>query len=248
MDVNHVVKFIDRCDRATSKSEIRPIVESFSEAFGFEHYLLRASLRLSGGQNSDIRATNYPDKWLQHYLAEGFGLIDPAAVHSRQRVGAARLDKLLSQATHSKRLSRFADDVEAAGLGQGVTVPLRSAHLSGFLNLHRGKIPSWPSVGQVINLFAVSMSDMLVRLLVEVRGKAEYESLTLREREVIYWALTGKTAWETSIILGITERTIVAHLRNGMETFSCSNKAQFLGRVSLFVENDPALNRIRLEL
>jgi LuxR family quorum sensing-dependent transcriptional regulator len=38
--------------------------------------------------------------------------------------------------------------------------------------------------------------------------------LTAREREVLTWAAAGKTAWETSEILEIAEKTVRAHLES----------------------------------
>jgi hypothetical protein len=36
--------------------------------------------------------------------------------------------------------------------------------------------------------------------------------LTPREREVLAWASAGKSAWETSVLLGISEATAITHL------------------------------------
>jgi LuxR family quorum sensing-dependent transcriptional regulator len=36
--------------------------------------------------------------------------------------------------------------------------------------------------------------------------------LSEREREVLRWTAAGKTAWETSCILGISERTVNYHI------------------------------------
>ena len=38
--------------------------------------------------------------------------------------------------------------------------------------------------------------------------------LTSREQSCLNWAAHGKTSWEISIILGITERTINFHFQN----------------------------------
>ncbi|HRL20601.1 helix-turn-helix transcriptional regulator [Alcaligenes sp. SDU_A2] len=38
--------------------------------------------------------------------------------------------------------------------------------------------------------------------------------LTTREQSCLNWASHGKTSWEISIILGVTERTINFHLQN----------------------------------
>lgn len=48
--------------------------------------------------------------------------------------------------------------------------------------------------------------------------------LSKREEEVIYWAAKGKTTWETSIILSISERTINQYVKNACMKLGASNK------------------------
>ncbi|MBF0308332.1 MAG: autoinducer binding domain-containing protein [Magnetococcales bacterium] len=54
--------------------------------------------------------------------------------------------------------------------------------------------------------------------------------LTPRERECLRWASEGKTAWEISEILNISERTVVAHLTNASEKLGANNRIQAVAR------------------
>jgi DNA-binding CsgD family transcriptional regulator len=50
-------------------------------------------------------------------------------------------------------------------------------------------------------------------------------TLTPREREVLCWAMSGKTNWEISVILRVSERTVKFHLRNVMVKLDVSTRA-----------------------
>lgn len=50
--------------------------------------------------------------------------------------------------------------------------------------------------------------------------------LSAREREVLLWAAQGKTAWETSAILGISPKTVEFHLGNCGRKLGTATKAQ----------------------
>lgn len=50
--------------------------------------------------------------------------------------------------------------------------------------------------------------------------------LSAREREVLLWAAQGKTAWETSTILGISPKTVEFHLANCGRKLGTATKAQ----------------------
>lgn len=50
--------------------------------------------------------------------------------------------------------------------------------------------------------------------------------LTPREREVLSWIANGKTAWEISVILDISESTVISHLRNSRDKLETVNVVQ----------------------
>ncbi|KZN40340.1 hypothetical protein N474_08875 [Pseudoalteromonas luteoviolacea CPMOR-2] len=50
--------------------------------------------------------------------------------------------------------------------------------------------------------------------------------ITKRERDCILWASEGKTSWEISQILGISERTVNFHLSNCIEKTNSANRQQ----------------------
>jgi LacI family transcriptional regulator len=48
--------------------------------------------------------------------------------------------------------------------------------------------------------------------------------ISTRERECLKWAAKGKTSWEISQILGVTESTIIYHLRNATRKLNAANR------------------------
>lgn len=48
--------------------------------------------------------------------------------------------------------------------------------------------------------------------------------ISARERECLNWAAKGKTSWEISQILGVTESTIIYHLRNATRKLNAANR------------------------
>jgi len=48
--------------------------------------------------------------------------------------------------------------------------------------------------------------------------------LTEREKEVLRWALAGKTDWEIGVILRISERTARAHMTNAAKKLHAANR------------------------
>lgn len=53
---------------------------------------------------------------------------------------------------------------------------------------------------------------------------ATQTQISKRERECLEWAANGKTSWEISQILGVSESTIIYHLRNATRKLDAANR------------------------
>lgn len=60
----------------------------------------------------------------------------------------------------------------------------------------------------------------------EAKSEAKLYSLTKREGECLRWSELGKTSWEMSLILGISERTINFHIINAIKKTKSINRQQ----------------------
>jgi DNA-binding CsgD family transcriptional regulator len=64
------------------------------------------------------------------------------------------------------------------------------------------------------------------RLLRPDPARVDCIPMSRREQEVMQWTRAGKTAWETGVILGISERTVVHHIGQAMRKLGSINKHQ----------------------
>ena len=48
--------------------------------------------------------------------------------------------------------------------------------------------------------------------------------LSAREKEILFWLAEGKSNWDVSVILGISERTIRFHIKNVMKKLNAVNR------------------------
>jgi len=85
--------------------------------------------------------------------------------------------------------------------------------------------------GTMIRVRSKEMPDGgILKVFSRVEGSAPQDApapeLSAREREVLLWAAQGKTAWETSAILGISPKTVEFHLSNCGKKLGTATKAQ----------------------
>jgi DNA-binding CsgD family transcriptional regulator len=61
-------------------------------------------------------------------------------------------------------------------------------------------------------------------------GKSPDTNLSTRELDCLQWTAAGKTAWEASVILGISERTVRFHLNAAREKLGCATTTQAVAK------------------
>ena len=76
---------------------------------------------------------------------------------------------------------------------------------------------------QLLAAHALTAAD---RLLSPKLNGEELPKLTRRELDVLSWTAQGKTAWEVSVILGMSEKTVNFHLGNAMRKLKVTSKHQ----------------------
>jgi DNA-binding CsgD family transcriptional regulator len=76
---------------------------------------------------------------------------------------------------------------------------------------------------QLLAAHALTAAERLLGPRVEQR---ELPRLTRRELDVLSWTSQGKTAWEVSVILAMSEKTVNFHLGNAMRKLGVSSKHQ----------------------
>jgi LuxR family quorum sensing-dependent transcriptional regulator len=73
-----------------------------------------------------------------------------------------------------------------------------------------------------LHLIALYAFDRVLRLARPLPDQRP--QLTAREREVLTWTASGKSAWEIGVILGIAKRTVDAHAQSAFRKLGAANR------------------------
>lgn len=79
-----------------------------------------------------------------------------------------------------------------------------------------------------LNILAKYFHSHILRL----NGHDTFDSLLMSARELdcLKWTAAGKTAWEASKILGISERTVIFHLNAARKKLNCATTTQAVAK------------------
>jgi len=219
--------------------EARTVAELYARAkalcgqLGFEHFIYGVRLHLGGGSDHEFVLSGYPASWRQIYEKENYVAIDPTVAHCL----SSNLPLVWSEQHFAgKAAAELMESARQFGLRSGITVPMHSANLQcGLLSLARDAAAE--ALGQDMeligqsHLFASFLHEGARRLL-ERRQRLQPAAgrLTPREKECLTWAAAGKSSWEISRIVALSERTVNYHIGNIIRKLEVASRSQAVAK------------------
>lgn len=185
---------------------------------------------------SDVqRITACPMDWMCHYQEQNFSSVDPKVRYAQNSImpivwsPSFRTSKNVDSAAEQRFWQHSID----FGLGHGATIPIRS-RLGGSgmfcVALPADKQERENALNYLPRVEAMAFHlQNAVELLIASKDNVILR-LTDRESEVVKWTACGKTACEISMILSVTEPTILFHLKNAKTKLNVINKHQLTAR------------------
>ena len=220
--------------RATSTEEISDALEQFARQFGLSmtgHVTLfddTPAHSISYTMNDEL--PNYWDDYNSLNCFECDGILWQAQ-HQFLPIPWGFADQRAIMDSREKRLYSLADDY---GIFQGAMVPIHGPH--GFSALgtattedEAGFRKRLPEFGMIAQLVGIYLNEAVHRICL-VTPKKDIPKLSPREKECLAWAAAGKTAWEISQILNVSEATAIFHTANAKRKLNTKALPQAIAR------------------
>ncbi|CAE7211281.1 lcfB [Symbiodinium sp. CCMP2456] len=233
---------VDALSRVKTTEEIGGLLQGLVEALGFAAYSyvhvrppLGKRIRSfvpadspNGRVVHEFLAT-FPDSWIGHYLARGYGDIDPTFLAATGTTLPFDWLTLTARGDLSSGQRRLLNEAEDFGLGLGATVPIHGPD-SGLSTLNVTARQAQPAFEGTYRQsrhdlvwIAAQVHEAFLRLSQDA-PETQRVRLTDRERDCLLWTARGKTAWEVGQILSISEETVLFHLKNGTRKLGVFSK------------------------
>ena len=185
------------------------------------------------GSDDPVLLTTYSAAWQNHYLERRFDLVDPVLTHGFR--SHLPLDWAKIPRTCKTIVNFFGEASDFGVSDQGITIPIYDFIGARALVSLESSVCSkeWKSITKCflpdLNYFGHLLHTAMLRT--EQQGEAtDCAQLSSRERQVLRWAAEGKTSWETSRILNLSERTVNFYIGNACKKLDVSNKTQAVVR------------------
>jgi LuxR family transcriptional regulator, quorum-sensing system regulator BjaR1 len=198
---------IDDFERTRTPEAVVEQLASSLSVFGFSTILITGVPEPPQRVEPYFLMNGWPRGWSGHNAKATNYADDPASAWCRRTINPFEWSRTGSRSKHS--LSSAAATEEERGTKKGYLVPVIRATGSTSCVTMAGERPELESRARravyMLSLFAHARA---VSLLDCTDGAGPRRELTLREREVLQWIAAGKSSWDVSVILGISERTV----------------------------------------
>jgi LuxR family transcriptional regulator, quorum-sensing system regulator SolR len=209
-----------------SEQDLFNHVAEMAKAMGFEYCAYGIQIPIPISRPSVVMFNNYSQEWQDCYQERNYLQVDPTVQHAhKSTLPVLWTNRLFEPVPH------MWEEARSHGLQFGWAQASRDASGSvGLLTLARSAeqltdSELYSNQARMVWLTQYVHAAM-ARLLIPRMAPEMHITLTAREKEVLRWTAEGKTAYETSQILAISERTINFHINNVISKLGASNKTQ----------------------
>lgn len=169
--------------------------------------------------------TSFPPEWYTRYNVEGYTSIDPIIREASKSLLPFEwnVHELANQSTRAEK--NMLGEAGEFGVVQGLTIPV-CGHFGEF---------GWVSVASDdpgkdmakamrehkndLHLLAIYYHAMVAESLADKNIEPKTITLTQREKEILHWLASGKSAHDIADIIGCKRNTVIFHIENAKEKF-----------------------------
>ena len=228
-DTMSLLEFVHQCVACRAKSDFLALFPGLQRVVPFDHACaISARHDARSGVIAPIDCINvsFPAEACREYASRDYFQRDPLMQRGLTTDGV--------QYYSEERIERPREITALCldhGMRQGYALGSRPPGPKENGSLFFFKGPSMKFDRHLVALLEFVAPHLQLALSRALRGDEATErviALSGREREVLDWLQEGKSSWETSVILGISERTVNFHVENITRKLGAVNRSQAL--------------------
>lgn len=224
------VDAIEILQSASTPSEICQRLTTFTSQYGLTSMIvgtMPAPNAPPKKQSDHLLASGFPAEWMQRYVARSYVRFDPVIRRIQSDIRPFQWGESAAYIEDNNReiAHQIFGEATEFGLRKGFAVPMIT--LEGdvaAVSLAGSDIdmpPHAPGMIAMVSTFAIARA-------IELRSRhvrRDIARLSQREVECLRWTAAGKTQWEISVIISISEFTVETHLKNASRKLAASSRA-----------------------
>lgn len=212
---------IERCTDVEAPAEIGQALYDVLRGYGAKSLVVADR----HGETTRHFTLEGPDGWYDYYFKHDLRRGNPVFRNLGRRSTGFVWSEIEDRCAGDKRWFNALDEFE---MPDGMSVPSHGpGGRMGWISFTAERIEMSPVERQAIALAGLALHD---RLRVLAGSTAAPVSLSERERDCLGFVAQGKSDWEISVILSISQSTVHTHVENAKRKLDARTRAQAVAR------------------
>ena len=231
---NSTFEFIEQLDQQTDMPSLINSFQSLIGKFGMACFMIGDPTRPEVQREDRLWASTWPQEWLNHWLSQNYMSVDPVLNQLLARNEPIRWRE--TRSANDDTGAKIFDEATEFHMTDGFALPIYSR--DGFvvgLTMGTDHYELGKQDEACLHMASIYFHSKLERLRAEYAPKPRGPKLTPRERECLTWVAAGKTDWEISQILSISEQTTHEYVQNSLAKLNATTRAQAVA-VAIFTK------------
>ncbi|HEX8949769.1 MAG TPA: LuxR C-terminal-related transcriptional regulator [Dissulfurispiraceae bacterium] len=224
-DTVFLLDLIHRSTLCKKEGEFRALIRDLKALIAYDYAICAMENRdIEGKAVFDIVNISYPAGWCFHYLINHYHLVDPIFEENFKHFGVQYWADTYKKTPPPKDFIMIAEDF---GLKEGYTFGMNRLQKSegSLFSLCGGAVERSRRTEAIMHRIMPHFHYAFERISTPYE-KSYIPALSRRELEVLNWIKGGKSSWDVSVILGISERTVNFHISNIMQKLGTATRLQ----------------------
>lgn len=223
-DALHLLEIIHKSLSCSKEDDLKEIINRLSCLIPYDFAICVFGKKgINGVESYENLNISYPVEWVELYNLRKYYQVDPVIKVNFTNFKLQCWADTYKINTTPKEFLSLAEDF---GLKEGYSHGVKNLKgTEGSLFSISGKfIEHHNRTAIILEHIIPHLHQALVRILNS--NKKHTTPLSSREREVLNWLKQGKSSWDVSTILHISERTVNFHINNIMQKLDAINRPQ----------------------
>jgi LuxR family transcriptional regulator, quorum-sensing system regulator BjaR1 len=216
--------FVDEIEKVSDQHLVMDRFDRELARYGFHAWLITGLPNPGDRIDSLMMLNGWPQGWTDLYTQQNLVQNDPVVAHCfRSTAPFEWIDAPYDSLTNPKA-KEVMDRATDFRMKQGFCVPIHTSDgFQAVVTMAGEGVELAGQVRRALHLMALYAHGKAVELCAPKAFPAP-RLLTRREREVLQWTAAGKTSWEISQILRVSESTVTAHVKAAAAKFDTHNR------------------------
>jgi|GEM_PF-509078 len=229
--------FIEKSQAAESLLDLAGIFEKVIQDMGCIYFTCVSHVDPLNPPPHAVVLSNYPDQWAIRFSEQQYYLIDPVLMTAQERMTPFDWSDTEWRSTLSEAQINILNEACELDLKYGFSQPIKCT--KGFPASCSVTFDSEgidPNALVSIQLMSIYLHEAALRMKIQRSVDNTQMTLTKRQKQCLELVAQGKSDWDISVILNISQSTVHFHIQETLRKLNVSSRSQAVVRALFYGE------------